>query len=82
MHNHKNGDTVTIKYDLQVNGDAGIVDTMTAYAGRKAVIMSREADDAYKLDIDRGFYYWWDYCFEDEEENIPDVEDAEFNKLI
>lgn len=82
MHKHKSGDIVTIKYDLEVDGDAGIVDVMTRYAGKTAVIRSLEANDAYKLDIDRGVYYWWDYCFEEEEEDIPDVEDTEFNKLI
>lgn len=82
MHNHKCGDIVTIKFDLEPDDDLGIVKTMLSYSGRKAVIMSREANDAYKLDIDRGFYYWWDYCFEDEEEDIPDVKESEFNKLI
>lgn len=88
----KLGDKVKVKslewYDTMIKDDSGgirynnesFVENMKTHCGKEAVVV-KLGEDYYSLDIDRGFWSWYDWMLEDdpiqEEECNPQFADDE-----
>ena len=91
---YKVGDKVRVKslewHDTMIKDDSGcirynnesFVETMKTHCGKEAVVVML-GEDYYSLDIDRGFWSWYDWMLEDEfevqkdKDLIPNVLNAE-----
>ena len=64
-------------------GRSAFVPAMSAYCGQEAVITQISIHPAYKIGLDRGFFLWDDFCFEDEAVSpLAEVQNEELLSIL